>query len=251
MKTLSGSTALVIGGGSGIGRETVLALSKEGAKVWAVARDATRLEAVRNDAAGGRVETRTLDATDKTALRRIIDETDPDLVVVSAGVRPRMAPISEHTWESFSETWNTDTKIAFDVGQAALGRPLRPGSTVIIVSSGAGLHASPLSGGYAGAKRMQMFLATYLQGVSDAEKLGIRFVAVVPKQLIAGTQIAALAGRAYAERSGISVEKYMERFGAPLGPDGVACMLLDVARGETGAGATVLGLSSQHGVETL
>ena len=54
MKTFSGSSALVIGGSSGIGREAVLALSKEGAKVWAVARDAARLETLRNEAAGGR-----------------------------------------------------------------------------------------------------------------------------------------------------------------------------------------------------
>ena len=62
-------------------------------------------------------------------------------------------------WESFSASWNTDLKIAFQVGQTALRRPLRPGSLVLIVSSGAALVGSPMSGGYAGAKRMQMFLA--------------------------------------------------------------------------------------------
>jgi len=251
MTTLSGHSAIVTGGGTGIGRATVLALSREGARVWAVARDQPRLEKVREEAAKGSVEARAFDATDGAAIKRLIDEAEPDIVVLSAGVRPRTATIEEQTWESFSEAWNTDLKIAFDAGQAALRRPLRSGSVVVVVSSGAGLGGSPISGGYAGAKRMQMFLAGYLQGASDARKLGIRFVALVPKQLIAGTQIASKAARGYAERAGISEEKYMERFGAPLTADDVAKTILDIVRGEVGAGSTVLGLSSKNGVEAL
>ena len=129
---------------------------------------------------------RALDATDAAATERLVAEVDPDLVVVSAGARARLAPVDEQTWESFSEPWNVDVKIAFQVGQIAIRRPLRPGSLVIIVSSGAGLGGSPLSGGYAGAKRMQMFLAGYLQRSADAAKLGIRFLALVPKQLSLG-----------------------------------------------------------------
>ncbi len=250
MTTLSAKSAIVIGGGTGVGRATALALSAEGARVWAVGRDAARLETVRHDAVG-RVEARAFDATDPVALDALIDEANPDLVVVSAGVRPRVASIVEHSWESFSEPWNTDTKLAFLVGQAALRRPLRPGSVVLVVSSGAGIGGSPLSGGYAGAKRMQMFLAAYFQGASDAAKLGIRFVALAPKQLLAGTAIGTSAAKGYAERLGISEQKYMERFGAPLTADDVAKTLLDIARGEIGGASTVLALSSKSGVEAL
>jgi NAD(P)-dependent dehydrogenase (short-subunit alcohol dehydrogenase family) len=251
MTKFSAKSAIVIGGGTGVGRATALALSAEGARVWAVGRDAARLETVRREGAPGSVEARAFDATDPVALESLLDEANPDLVVVSAGVRPRLTSIVEHTWQSFSEAWNTDTKLAFLVGQAALRRPLRAGSTVLIVSSGAGIGGSPLSGGYAGAKRMQMFLATYFQGASEAAKLGIRFVALAPKQLLAGTVIGASAAKGYAERLGISEEKYMERFGAPLGADDVAKTILDIARGEIGSGSTVLALSSKTGIETL
>jgi len=251
MTTFSGRSAIVIGAGAGVGRATALALSAEGARVWAVGRDAARLEALRNAATGGPVEPRAFDATDAGAMGRLIDEAEPSLVVLSAGMRPRVAPIVEHTWESFSEPWNTDLKMAFHLGQAALRRPLRPGSVVVIVSSGAGLGGSPLSGGYAGAKRMQMFLASYFQGASDAEKLGIRFVALAPKQLIAGTDIGSAAANGYAARLGITAEQYMERFGAPLTPKDVAKTILDIARGEVGVGSTVLGLSSKSGLEAL
>ena len=253
-KPQAAGSAIVVGGGSGVGRATVLALAARGARVWAVGRDEARLERVRSEATGpGEVVTRAVDATDAAALDRVIDEADPDLVVVSAGVRARLALVHEHTWETFSAPWNTDLKIAFQVGQTALRRPLRAGSVVVIVSSGAGLGGSPLSGGYAGAKRMQMFLAGYLQRSADLAKRALRFVAVVPKQLIAGTELGAEVAGAYAALGGMTREKFMERFGAPLTADDVAGAIVNVWRGTLEPpfrDATVLGVSGA-GLEAL
>ena len=244
-------SAIVTGGGSGVGRATVLALAAAGTRVCAVGRDGARLERVRKQVTGAaEVVTRALDATDGPSMDRLIDEVQPELLVLSAGVRARLATVLEQNWESFSAAWNTDVKIAFQVGQTALRRPLRPGSLVIIVSSGAGLGGSPLSGGYAGAKRMQMFLAGYLQGAADAAKLGIRFVALVPKQLIAGTEIGDSAADAYAARAGLTREKFMERFGTPLTANDLGRTIVDVARGEIVPEGSVLGVSGK-GLEPL
>jgi len=251
--TLQGKTAIVTGGGSGVGRATALALAAEGARVWIVGRDRARLERVQTEGHGpGQVTACALDATDGAAMDRLIAEVDPDLVVLSAGVRARLALVHEQSWQSFSEPWNTDVKIAFQVGQTAIRRPLRPGSLVIIVSSGAALGGSPLSGGYAGAKRMQMFLASYLQKAADTAKVRVRFATVVPKQLIADTELAAEVSGAYAALAGITREKFMERFGAPLTAAAVARAIIQIAQGEVGregAGA-VLGVSGT-GVEAL
>ncbi|HTA21725.1 MAG TPA: SDR family oxidoreductase [Polyangia bacterium] len=249
MKDLKGSSAIVTGGGSGVGRATVVALAAAGVRVWAVGRGRARLERVQREAAG-EVVVRALDATDAAALDAVIAEADPDLVVLSAGARARLAMVPEQTWESFSEPWNTDVKIAFQVGQTALRRPLRPGSLVVIVSSGAGLGGSPLSGGYAGAKRMQMFLAGYLQRSADAAKLGVRFLAVVPKQLVAGTEVGEKAAEAYAALAGITRDKFMERFGAPLSAEGVASAIVRVASGALVPEGAVLGVTGA-GTETL
>lgn len=51
--------------------------------------------------------------------------------------------------------WEIDTKMAFLFCREALKSPLAPGSVVAIIFSGAGSGGSPISGGYAGAKRVQ------------------------------------------------------------------------------------------------
>lgn len=203
--------ALVIGAGSGVGKATAEMLRAEGVEVLASGRER--------------------DATDPEQVASLLAEADPDLVVVAAGTRPRMASIEDHTWESFSEPWNVDVKIAFEVGRAVLANPLRPGSTVVIVSSGAGVNpnGSPMSGGYAGAKRMQMFLTSYLQRSSDERELVIRFVALAPMQFLVGTRIGEAATAAYGAGN----------WPVPLDPAGVAGAILSVASGDEHGGATL------------
>jgi NAD(P)-dependent dehydrogenase (short-subunit alcohol dehydrogenase family) len=224
--------ALVIGAGSGVGRATADALTATGVHVLAAGRER--------------------DASDPEQVAGLLADADPDLVVVAAGTRPRMAPIDEQSWESFSAPWNVDVRIAFEIGHAALARPLRPGSTVVIVSSGAGTNAngSPLSGGYAGAKRMQMFLAGYLQRVSDARGLGIRFVALAPLQFLVGTRIGEAAAGAYGAQAGESAESYINRWPVLLEPAGVATAILTIGAGEEHREATVLGVSGT-GLEVI
>jgi NAD(P)-dependent dehydrogenase (short-subunit alcohol dehydrogenase family) len=223
--------ALVIGAGSGVGHATASALTAAGAHVLAVGRER--------------------DATDPAQVAALLAEADPDLVVVTAGTRPRMASIEEQSWESFSAPWNVDVKIAFEVGRAALARPLRPDSTVLIVSSGAGLDGSPLSGGYAGAKRMQIFLAGYLQRAADARQLGIRFVALAPRQFLVGTPIGEAAAAAYAAETGQSADALMKkRFPVPLDTAGVARAILLIAAGEEHRETTLLGLTGT-GLEVI
>jgi hypothetical protein len=75
-------------------------------------------------------------------------------------------------------------------------------------------------------------MAGYAQKVSDAKQLGIRFLAVLPKQLIEGTTIAALASEGYGRALGIPPADYMKRFEIPLDADKVAAAIVSGLRGE-------------------
>ena len=248
MTSLRGKVAVVTGASSGVGKATVQALIAEGVRVTAVARGGDGLHALRAEAGG--VETVQADASDPAIADRLIGELKPDLVVLAAGIQPTMGPLAEQTWESFSETWNTDLKAAFHFMSAALTTPLREGSVVIVVSSGAAINGSHLSGGYAGAKRMQWLLAGYAQTQANAKKLGVRFLAVLPKQLIEGTKIGALASSSYGAWLGITPQEYMSRFEAPLDAQKVAAAIVGGLRGDVAAGVTAIAVSGK-GVEPL
>ncbi|HYV46360.1 MAG TPA: SDR family oxidoreductase [Myxococcaceae bacterium] len=239
MKDLKGIQAVVTGGASGVGRATVEALLAAGAHVRAVTRSAGKLEKLKSEVRGP-LDVVQGDLTDPAVVARVLGDQPPDLLVHSAGQSPAHGPIHEHTWESFSTNWNNDVKSTFLLGQEIIRRPMKPGSSVVILSSGAALGGSPMSGGYGGSKWTQRLMAMYLQGVSDDRKLGIRFAALIPKQMIAGTEIADRASKMYAAKAGISQEDFMKRFGKPLTAPMVAEAILQLARGEGPAGPSVI-----------
>jgi NAD(P)-dependent dehydrogenase (short-subunit alcohol dehydrogenase family) len=104
--------------------------------------------------------------------------------VLNAGAPPRMRPIQDHTWATFSRNWEVDVRQTFHwirwIREALL-LPLAPRSTVIAMSSGAVLNGSPLSGGYAGAKAAMRFITGYAAQESLRAGLGIRFVSLLPR----------------------------------------------------------------------
>jgi short-subunit dehydrogenase len=110
--------------------------------------------------------------------------------------------VHEHTWESFSRNWHADTRHAFEWIRAALREPLAPGGLVVAMSSGAALHGSPLSGGYAGAKAAVRNLSGYAAGESERARLGIRFITLMPGMTPAGG-VGATGVAGYAARQGV------------------------------------------------
>ena len=58
-----------------------------------------------------------------------------------------MGRLDQLSWADFTAPWETDVKAGLYWLQAALNLPLKPGSRVIVGSSGAAHTGSPLSGG--------------------------------------------------------------------------------------------------------
>ena len=217
MDTLHGKQALVIGGSRGFGRGIVEALHDANAHVHTIARTPAALATLRADLGDG-VAVTAADATDPVVAGQMLDAVRPDVLVLNAGATPLSRPLHQHTWESFGRNWEVDVKLAFHWLREALLRPLAPGSAVVVVSSGAALRGSPLSGGYAGAKATQRFIAQNAAEEADRLGLGIQITTLLP-QLTPATDLGRLAVEAYARRAGISREEYVAQLGAPLTPD--------------------------------
>jgi NAD(P)-dependent dehydrogenase (short-subunit alcohol dehydrogenase family) len=224
MNDLKTKRAIVTGGNAGIGLEMVRSLLAQGADVTAIARDDGKLAMAREEGA------RTIagDATDTDLIWHAVDAVDPDILILNAGARLAAKTLDRQDWADFSAIWDTDVKAAFVGIQAALNKPLRPGSRVLPTSSGAAmvmsLPAIPpeslrMSGGYVGAKRMVWFMAHQANAVSRERGLGIHFQVLVPAQLMAGTELGHAVAAAYAEAEGITVDDHiLARYGSHLDP---------------------------------
>jgi NAD(P)-dependent dehydrogenase (short-subunit alcohol dehydrogenase family) len=226
---LSGRTTIVVGASRGLGRGIATAFAVAGAPVVAVARTATTFAEPRKGA--DIIQTEVADAADATVAGSLLDRYEPQAIILVAGASPLMRPLQHQTWETFSINWHSDVRIAFHWLREALLKPLPPGSRVVVVSSGAALAGSPLSGGYAGAKATQRLITGYAQEEAQRAGLGITFTAVLP-QITPLTELGRPAVRAYAARSGQSEEEYLRQIGEPLTPEAAGAAIVELLRAD-------------------
>jgi NAD(P)-dependent dehydrogenase (short-subunit alcohol dehydrogenase family) len=223
-QSLSGRNAVIVGASRGLGRGIADALAAAGANVVAVARTAP---------ADTDLPFEVADAADEATASRILDQYQPEILVIVAGAVPISRPLQEHTWDTFSVHWHADVKITFDWLRAALLKPLPPGSRIVVVSSGAAVKGSPASGGYAGSKATQRFIAAYAQEESVRAGLGITVTAVLPAMTPAG-DVGKEGIRAYAARSGQSEEAFEAGLGTPLTADLAGAAVAELVTSDPG-----------------
>jgi NAD(P)-dependent dehydrogenase (short-subunit alcohol dehydrogenase family) len=248
MDTLDGRAALVTGGTRGLGRGIVEALLAQGARVTVVARSAPALAELR---ARTGVDVLPGDIARPGFAESALTQVRPDVLVLNAGATPAVAPLHEQTWESFSAIWNVDVQAAFHWSRAALLLPLAPGSRVLLGSSGASIAGSPLSGGYAGAKRTIWMMAAYANGVAKERGLGLRFQALLPRQIVGETDLGRTAAEGYARRQGKTVEAFLAGFGKPLGLREYGEHVVRILTDPGFEAATAFGLRGDSGIEVL
>jgi NAD(P)-dependent dehydrogenase (short-subunit alcohol dehydrogenase family) len=225
MLPLAGKNVVVIGGSRGVGRCIVEAAHHGGARVLAAARQETPLQKLARELPG--VEILSIDATHESSPSGVFDLLQPDVLVLCAGAFPPAAPLHEQSWQQFAVNWEADVKIAFHFCKAALSRPLPSGATVILISSGAALAGSPISGGYAGAKRTQIFMANYSQKESDRLGLGLRFLALAPR-MMPDTELGQRAVAGYSRYLGISASDFILGMTSPPAASDVAAGVIEL-----------------------
>jgi NAD(P)-dependent dehydrogenase (short-subunit alcohol dehydrogenase family) len=211
MSDLPGRTTVVVGASRGLGRGIARAFAEALVLRWSRSPGPARHFAELATTTAN-IRTEVADAADPTVAWSLLDQYEPEVLILVAGANPVMRPLQYQTWETFSVNWHTDVKIAFTWLREALLKPLPPGSRVVVVSSGAAINGSPASGGYAGPKATQRFIAGYAQDESRRAGLDITVTTVMPRMTPFG-DVGRRGVRAYAARGGQTEEAYLKQLG--------------------------------------
>jgi 3-hydroxybutyrate dehydrogenase len=144
---LTGRRALVTGGGSGIGRATVLRLAEAGAAVVVADRDAEAAQAVAEKAGGTAL---TVDLSDLDAIDAL--DLDVDVLVNNAGLQ-HVAAVHEFPPERFSYILRLMLEAPFRLARGALPHMYGRGwGRIVNISSVHGIRASAYKSAYVSAK---------------------------------------------------------------------------------------------------
>jgi NAD(P)-dependent dehydrogenase (short-subunit alcohol dehydrogenase family) len=210
--SLKDKSAVVTGGSRGLGLGLVEALVAHGATVTVVARGGEALDSVR---ARLGVATISADVTDETAAHRILAELRSDILALNAGVTPPMGGLDQLSWADFTAPWEHDVKAGLYWLHAALNQLLKPGKPGPRGIERGGRKQIADVGRLWRREAHALVHGQYANGVSDKRRLGIRFQAIVPQQMVLSTGVSDAGANAYARAMGMKPE---ERFGAPMPP---------------------------------
>jgi NAD(P)-dependent dehydrogenase (short-subunit alcohol dehydrogenase family) len=154
--TLNGKTALVTGGGRGIGLAAAAALAQAGASVVLAARSADELEraAAQIVAEGGACRHIVLDVTDAHAVSAAIEALGPVDILVNCAGANRPKPLVEVTDDDLDAVLDLNVKAVFHVTREVAKGMLRAGAggSIINVSSQMGHVGSPRRTVYCASK---------------------------------------------------------------------------------------------------
>ena len=180
---VDGKAALVTGGGSGIGRATVLALAREGARVLVADLDEESGEAVAAEAGGGALFVRT-DVTGEEDVRAMVAAAQDafgrlDCAVNNAGITGGMGLVQDVSLEDWSRTLLVNlTSVFLCLKHEIPALQAAGGGSIVNVASGAGIVAVPGLSPYCASKHGLLGL-TKTAAVENAAT-GVRVNALCP-----------------------------------------------------------------------
>src|SRR5688500_16227886 len=186
MFSLAGKTAVVTGGGRGIGRGISLALARAGAKVVLTGRTSETLEATAKEirALGAEALPIAADITRKPEIDRIVETTLEQYGYIDGWVNNAgsanaedVGPLLAMTEAKWDAVVDLNLKWTFFAMQAA-ARAMTRGGSIVNISSRSGSQPCPNTGQYGAAKAgVENLTAT---AAVEWGHLGIRVNAIAP-----------------------------------------------------------------------
>lgn len=158
--TLTGKTALVTGGSTGIGLETARLLADRGATVFITGRNVDRLTEAAGQIPG--LKTLSNDAGDPAAIDTLAawikeEAGGLDILVLNAGITP-FAPLGAWDAEKIDEVFGVNVRGPWLTVQA-LAPLMKDGASIVNIGSIAGERGAPATGVY-GATKAALSLMT-------------------------------------------------------------------------------------------
>jgi NAD(P)-dependent dehydrogenase (short-subunit alcohol dehydrogenase family) len=244
---LDGKPALVVGGGSGIGRATAMLLAEVGARVAVADLDADRAADVAKEVGGVAVSG---DVTDPEGAQRLVDEAHAALGGLSAVANI----VGLAAWADLMTvdltTWDGDLRINLTqhllVGRAVARHMIDDGvrGALAIVTSISGIYGAPNHAAYGAAKAGATNLARTM--ANEWAPYGIRVNSVAPDVIATPRVVAGFEDRGVSDMNAIVAEEaLLGRWGRPeeiAGP--LVFLLSDLAGFITGQNLIVDGGSN-------
>ena len=179
-------SALITGGGSGIGAAIARALASHGARVAISGRQAARLEQVAREIReqGGQASVRICDLTDASQCQRLAESVveefgHVDILVNNAGLLGHGKLLADYSVDEWDAIMDTNVRSAFLVAKVILpGMAARKGGHVINISSVSGIRYYGGESLYGISKHALNALTNFI--TEEYGPQGIRSVAICP-----------------------------------------------------------------------
>ena len=178
MSSLQGKLAFVTGASSGLGAETARLLSRQGATVFGIGRDAERLAEVFGDIESGSYAV--VDIASAQACKDAVEQCVRELggldVLINIAGRHQMRRTESMTDDDWEQALAVNLNGAFHLCRAALPHLLERGGNIVNVSSIAGVEGQAYSAGYCAAKHGLIGLTRALAVEYTADRLRVNAV---------------------------------------------------------------------------
>jgi all-trans-retinol dehydrogenase (NAD+) len=186
---LSGSTVLVTGGGSGLGRRMALEAARRGARVliWDISADGGTHVRDEIRSAGGVAEAQAVNVADRDSVKEAAAAAGPvDVLINNAGVVTGRL-LLDAADEDIQRTFNVNVMALYWVTRAFLpGMVERGGGTVVTVASAAGLVGVARQTDYSASKFAAFGFNESLRAELRAGRTGVNTLVVCPYYIDTG-----------------------------------------------------------------